>query len=190
MIPKAQGAVQNLLGLRLQSAIWPFCPSTPVTRIVWAVRLVRSVFTYDWKGRDRNGIGFQSRQRRRRVLFYFATNIQYGTQGMDSASFICAGLIWLVFSQRFLWQDGCEGIRALRLWAAPGAPSISAFPPVRAARSKTAFLSLYRPALDCCATASPPAASLPPQRGPSYSTATQTAADYYERTQHVQTTDG
>lgn len=36
----------------------------------------------------------------------------------------------------------------------------------------------YRPALDRCATASPPTASLPPQRKPSYPAATQTEADH------------
>lgn len=95
---------------------------------------------------------------------------------MDEASFICARLIW----QRCLWQDE-YGRLVCSVCVPHGALRASYCQSTRPfgthAALQSSVPSLCRPAFNCCATANPPATSLPPHRRPSYSTATQTAAD-------------
>lgn len=113
-------------------------------------------------------------------LVYSARRLRSRAQGMDRASFICAGLIWLVFHRDAFDKTG-TGRLACSACVPHGALRASDCQSTRPFGTCCALQgsapSLCRPALDCCAAATPPATSLPPHRGPSYSTATQTAAD-------------
>lgn len=101
-IRKASGAVlllhkkesKNLPWLRLQSVPWPFCPYSPVSRILWDANLAQTVFSVYWTGKDRMREG-------RTVatfltLVYSVRKLRHRTQRMNRDSCICARLIRLV----------------------------------------------------------------------------------------------
>lgn len=163
-----KGKRQNLLWLRLQSATWPFCPSAPVSRIVWDARL-NPTADYDWAGKDRTG---QAAAASRFLLSSIRTPRDWA-RGMDGVSCIYARLIWLGFH-----RDAVEKTTFACSASVPhGALRASHCHSTRPFGTRDAFRggvsSLCRPVTNCC-TIHRPATSLSPH---CYFTATQTVAD-------------